>query len=133
MALREYITLASINNRIFNSFTEDYRQEYIDDSNNECEDLAIRVGVQPADISAETHHKLKNYLKNYAVSRLAEDNADFSTRDTETTSEDKYVKLFKRTRYLMQGQKPECVPIVFTGGTETPVNRAVVSQRTVRG
>lgn len=133
MALREYIVLDDIRNRIFNRFSEPDKQHYIDQANEECEDLAIRRGVAAEDISSETHHKLKLYLSNYAISRLCEDNADFSTRDTETTSEDKYVKLFKRCRYLMQNQKPECVAVVFTGDAETPENRSVAFQKIVRG
>jgi len=133
VALREYIVLADIKNKIFNRFPDPDKQEYVDQANEECEDLAILRGVSPEDITSETHHKLKRYLKNYAISALCEDNADFSTRDTETSSEDKYVKLFKRTRYLMQNQKPECVAVVFTGDTETPDNRAISFQSIKRG
>ena len=132
MALREYITLADVTNKLFNRFPEATRQLYIDIANEECEDLAKRRDVDPADITEETHFKLKQYLMHFALSQLAQDNVGFNNKDG-FQGEDVYESLFKRSQFLLQNLKPEIVKVMFTGEKETPENRSVFSQALYRG
>jgi hypothetical protein len=131
-ALREYITIDDVTNKTFMRFPEATRQHFVDEANLECEDLAIRRGVDPTDIADETHFKLKKYLVNYTLSLLAEDNIGFNSKDGTFQGEDIYESLFKRSQFLLQDLKPQIVESVLTGVEQTPDNRAVFSQRIVR-
>lgn len=125
-SLRDYITDGDCTNKLFERFPEATRLEYIEQANLECEDLAVRLGVEPTEISAETHFKLKRYLVNYAYSLLAQDNIGKNNTGVDI---DKYETWFKRTQYLLQGIKPQVTKSVLTGVNETAQSRAV---RTVK-
>lgn len=134
MPLREYITVADIANKLFNQFSLPERETAVLSANEECEDLAIRKGVSdPADISSETHFKLKKYLIYYAVAELAQENVGVNNKNGSFAGTDVYENLFKRQRYLMQGLKPQITKVMFTGEQETQENRAFRSQRIYRG
>lgn len=128
-----YITSADINNKIFNRNPVDVRQIYIDQANVEIEDLAIRKGIAVEDISTPIHVKIQRYAVQYALSVFAEDRIGFNSSEGTVGGEDIYDSLFKRTRYILQNVKQDITPVMFTSATETPLNRAVMSQVIVRG
>ena len=131
MALRNYIEITDITNKLFsrNISSPAEQQTYIDLANEECEDLAILNGVQPIDIDATTHFKLKQYLVNFTLARYAEDRVGYNAKDGAFQGEDIYYDLFNRSMFRMQNLKPELVAVIFNGNTETPENRAVMSTR----
>lgn len=132
MALQEYIVISDVTNKMFGvRFSDPTKQLYIDRANNELEDLAIRKGVQPEDIVTPIHYKLKEYAIQYSLSIFAQDNIGFNNEDV--VGEDKYDSLFKRSRYLMQDIVNGITEVMFTGEEETLQNRAVLSQRLIRG
>ena len=127
----DYITLNDVKTKLFNQFKEETRQIYIDKANLELEDLAILKGVAISDIKQPIHFKLKDYCVHYAVVQLALDNSGFNT--DANTQEDKYERGFQRETYVLQGIHSSITSVMFTGEVETPENRAVISQRIVRG
>jgi len=133
MSLENYITIDDIDNRVFKRLNDTSKQAYVDEANDELEDLAKRQGVDPADISLPIHVKLVRYAVLYALSRAGEDNTDFNNSDGYSAGDDVYEKLFKRSRYLIQNIKLDITPVMFTGDVETIDNRAVTSQRIVFG
>ena len=132
MALQEYITIDDVTNKIFKKFNTESKQQAVDEANLELEDLAIRKGVDPADIITPIHFKLMQYATNYAVSQLAQDNIGVNTKDG-AIGEDKYENLFKRTQYILQNAKNQITEVMFTGEVQTQSNRAVRSQTIFRG
>lgn len=130
----EYIKLDDITTKLFNRFPEESRQNYIDLANMELQDIAIRKGVGVDDIVTPIHHKLKRYACLYAVALLCEDNIGLSnSAGTYDGDQDVYEATFKRNRYLMQSAYKDIVPVMFTGEKQTPLNRAISSQRIIRG
>jgi len=127
----DYIIPSDVTNRLFGGFTVETQQVYCDKANQELEDLAILKGVAISDIKTPIHLKLKDYAVNYAVVQLAQDNSGFNIDSN--SMEDKYERLFKRTSYVLQGLHNSITSVMFTGDIETPENRAVYSQRIVRG
>jgi len=132
MALQNYITPSDITNKIFNKFPDPTKQIYVDMANDELEDIAKRKGVDLANIVIPLHFKLKQYAVHYAVSQLAQENIGFNSQDG-YGGEDIYSDLFKREEYLLQNIKKGLNYVMFTGEEETPINRAVRSQRIIRG
>lgn len=132
MSLQDYITVDDVNNKLFSRFNDSTKTSYIAIANDELEDLAIRKGVDPSDIVAPIHFKLKQYAVNYAISQLAQDNIGVNTKDG-AIGEDVYENLFKRTQYLLQNIKNQVTEVMFTGKVQTPENRAVRSQAIFRG
>lgn len=129
----DYITSADINNKIFNRNPGDVRQIYIDQANVEIEDLAIRKGVEVADISVPLHVKIVRYGVQYALSVFAEDRIGFNNNEGTLGGEDIYDSLFKRSRYILQNVKQDITPTMFTSATPTQANRAIASQIIYRG
>jgi len=132
MALQEYIVPSDVTNKIFQKFSDGTKQLYCDRANDELEDLAIVKGVDPADIVTPIHFKLQQYAIHYATSQLAQDNIGFNSKDG-FGAEDIYSDLFKREQYLLQNLKQGITPVMFSGETETPENRATRSQVIHRG
>lgn len=126
------ITVDDILNKTFNRFPETTRQKYVDLANAELIDMA-KVITGDVVIADPLHNKLKEYAVNYAVMRLASDNALFNNNDGMSGTNDIYTELFKQQEYILQGIKNQIVPVMFTGDTETPYNRALRSQRLYRG
>jgi len=127
----DYITSADVTNRLFNRQTEANKQIYIDMANDEIDDFAVRLGVKDP-IVTPIHEKIKRYAVQYAISIFAEDNIGANNSNGISEQTDVYEGLFKRTRYILQNLKPEIVYVMFTGGVEDTVNRAVRSTRIMR-
>ena len=133
MALQTYITIADVRNKTFQTFSDPTKQIYVDLANDELEDLAKRKGVSDlTTIAMPIHHKLKEFCIHYAVQQLALDNANFNNKDALSVGEDKYNVLYQRESYALQEIHKGVTLIMFTGGAETPTNRAVLSQRLER-
>jgi len=118
-----YIVIADVSNVQFQKYTTARKQDYIDEGNEEIEDLAKRLGVEIEEISSPIHYKIKRYAQNYVLSRFAEDL--IGTNNTPIGEGDIYKDMFERSRYLMQDSRPDITPTMFNGDDETPTNRAV--------
>ena len=129
----EYIKLEDIKNKTFNRNNPTSVQYYCDQANIEIEDFAIRIGVSVDDIVTPIHSKILRYGVNYTLSLFAEDRINFNNSEGDVQGEDIYADMFKRTRYIMQDVKEYITPVMFTGEIQTPSNRAVQSQRLIRG
>ena len=130
----DYITVADVRNKTFSAFSLPTKQMYVDLANAECEDLAIKRGIDSIlNIVTPVHYAIKEYLIAFAVKKLAIDNADFNNKNGDSYgAEDKYDKIYNRQAFDLQSLKGECTLICFTGGLETPESRATYSQRIVR-
>ena len=123
-----YITSADITSQLIKNYPVTRWQPYVDEGNLEIADLYKRLGGTSATpIVTPIHYKINKYINNYINSRFAEDMIGVGA---ETINENNvYVKMFERSRYLMQDSKMDVTLVCFTGESETPDNRAVTSQR----
>ena len=124
----EYITSADITSQFIKNYPVVRYQPYIDEGNLEIEDMYIRLGGTSATpIKQPIHFKIKSYINNYINSRFAEDHIGIGA---ETINENNvYVKMFERSRYLMQNSTTDVTLVCFTGESEDSSSRAVLSQR----
>jgi hypothetical protein len=131
MSIGTYITIADITHVQFGRYPDTIKQKYVDEANEEIEDLAKRLGITVEDIVDPIHFKVKRYAQNYLLSRFAEDM--IGTNQVPVGETDIYKDLFERSQYLMRNNKLDVTAVMFTGDEETPDNRAVTFQRIYRG
>ena len=123
-----YITSADITSNVIKNYPYTRWEPYVEEGNLEIEDFYKRIGGTSATpIITPIHYKIKIYINNYINSRFAEDMIGVGA---ETINENNvYVKMFERSRYLMNDSKQDVTLVCFTGETETQENRSVNSQR----
>ena len=130
MTTQNYITVDDIHNDLFNRFSLETRQRYVDMANDEIEDVAKRIVGDDVTIVTPVHYQIKRFGVNFAVQQLCLDKADFNN-DNGFGGEDKYERTFKRVSYVIQNIQKKLVAVMFTGDKENVVTRAVNSQRII--
>lgn len=127
--MNTYITSADITNQLIKNYPLTRYETYVDEGNLEIEDFYKRLGgdITETPIITPIHYKIKIYINNYINSRFAEDHIGIGA---ETINENNvYVKMFERSRYLMNDSKQDVTIVCFTGEPETQSNRSVSTQR----
>ena len=126
------ITIDDIDNELFVPFPTEVKERYAGYANEEVRDVAIRLGADPTDIAEPLHFKIKRHAVNVALNMFGQDYIGVNN-SAGMSGEDVYDDLFKRTNWILQKTRNSLSLIMFTGGTETPLNRAVESVRLHRG
>lgn len=126
------LTVDDVDNVTFNKFPLAKREIYVGYANEEVRDVAIRLGADPEEIAEPLHFKIKRHAINVALNLFAQDHIGVNN-DRGSAEDDIYDSLFKRTNWIKQKTRNSLSLIMFTGGTETTENRAVMSVRTIRG
>ncbi len=121
---QEYITKADFTNINFNKTPEPVRQLYIDQANQEIEDLAQRLGVMNVlEIRQPIQYQIRRYGINYAYSLYAQDL--IGANEIDIGENDLYKDLFERSQYLINQILPDITKEMFTGKVETREDRSV--------
>ncbi len=126
------LLITEIDNALFNEFPDEVKAKYVGYANEEVVDLAKRKGADPDNILQPLHYKVERFAINVALNLFAQDYVGVNN-NAGMGGEDVYKDLFLRTRSIIQETKNSLSLIMFTGGEETPENRAVRSTRLHRG
>ena len=132
MATQEYITISDITNPMFSRLSVSATQQvYIDIANDECENLAQQLGIEPEEIITPIHFGIKQYLECVVLAKFG---ADYiGANQAEVSDADIYKNLFDRSRYLMNQYKPDITYEMFTDSVNDRSDRAVSFGQLYRG
>lgn len=94
---------------------------YIEEANEEIEDLAQRLGVaDTTDISSPLHHKVKRYGICYALLRLSQDKIGTNTPDIAL---EKYTKLYELYQEELDRLNKQITKQMITNDVDEIVDR----------
>jgi hypothetical protein len=101
--MSRYITVDDIKSNIVAGFE---LQSYLDESDEEVQDLAERLGVRdPSDIKVPLHYKIRRYAVVYTIMRLCQDK--IGTNNIELPEYEKYLvqyQMYKKELEELRGQ-----------------------------
>lgn len=124
MSYPPYITADDVTATIANGFQ---LQQYINESNAECQDVAERLGVRDIDdIEVNpVHYKIKRYGVAYLLMRLCQDKA--GSNNVDIAENEKYLNLYTMYRREVESLRPQLSAEMFLGDISSIAERATVS------
>jgi hypothetical protein len=128
MALANYITSADITHVHLKQFPEEILQPYVDEANDQLEDIGLQKGVSASEIDTPVSIVIKRYLSNYVVMRFAQDS--IGTNNVEISDEDMYKRMAEEFQIISEGLKAQITPELLRGVSENnPSSRSVSTCR----
>lgn len=112
-----YITAEDIKSNFANGFDI---TEYLNETEQEINDVAQRLGVDQEDISTPLHYKIKRYAIAYTLMRIAQDKIGTNQPDTAI---EKYKDLYALYKSEQSDLFPQLTYEMFTGNVNNIISR----------
>jgi hypothetical protein len=131
MALENYIVLTDITHVHIKQFPDEEIQPYVDEANDQLEDLALQLGVDPTEIATPVPIVIKRYLSNYVVMRVAQDS--MGSNGVEISAEDMYVVMAEGFKTICESLRKQITPELLMGVSDSnPKARSVSTGKLFR-
>jgi hypothetical protein len=128
------LVISDIHNELFKQFsgTTAVQQYYVDFAISEVKDWAVRHDLDPDAIPDPWHTKILRYSIKIALKEFADDRAGFN-HESRYQESDVYTQLWRRMNRGAQIALSDLTEVMFSGETQTKLNRSVNSVELVRG
>ena len=124
MALNDYITIADITHVHLKQFPNEILQPYVDEANDQLEDLGLQKGVSASEIDTPVSIVIKRYLSNYVVMRFAQDS--IGTNNVDVSGEDMYKIMANDFGIIAENLKTQITEELLRGVSDNnPVSRSI--------
>lgn len=131
MASANYITISDISHVHLKQFPASIIQPYVDEANDQLEDIALQKGVTISTIATPVAIVIKRYLTNYVVYRFAMDS--IGTNNVEVSDQDMYVVMMEEFNKIAESLKVQITPELLMGVSDNnPIARSISTGRLYR-
>ncbi len=115
-----YITASDIKSNVITGFD---LTEYLDETDQEVNDMAEKLGVSITDIVTPLHYKIKRYAITFLLTRLCQDKIGTASSDVQV---DKYRDLYDLYSKELASLKPQLTYQMYTGTVNKITDRTQV-------
>ena len=116
MSLQNYIEITDISHVHLKQFPSEILQPYVDEANDQLEDISLQKGLDPSEIATPVPIVIKRYLANYVVVRFAEDS--MGVNNPEVSDIDMYKVMADEFRITAENLKVQITPELLQGVSE---------------